>query len=118
MSFNPDSGKIAGVEAITPIEKINDLTEFSLDDVDFKEIEERASIFVREAKFLPTDSTVKLVSVEEDGKLIYENDGRRQLANSQYDLAEGKEYKPEALGLLGFFGKSKIFGKKDDNQFV
>lgn len=118
MSFNPDSGKIAGVDSVTPVEKFNDLTEFSLDDVDFKEIEERASIFVREAKFSPIDKQVKLVSVEEDGKLIYEDEGRRQLAQSQYDLAEGKNYKPEELGLLGFFGKSKIFGKKDDDRLI
>ena len=118
MSFNPDNGKIAKVDAITSIDQINNLAELGLADVDLNEIEERASIFAQEAKFLPIDKQIKLVSVEEDGKLVYEDEGRRQLARNQYDLAEGKNYKPEELGLLGFFGKSKFFGKKDDTKLV
>lgn len=119
MSFNPDNGKIAKVDNVTPVEKINELAELNWEDIDLQEIEEKASIFVRDAKFTPIDG-VKLVSVEQNGKIIYEDDGKMQLVESQYDLAQMKTdgTLPTSSGLFGFFGKSKAFGRKDDDRLI
>ena len=118
MSFNPDNDRIVNVDAITPVEKINELTELNLEDVDFQAIEQKASIFIKDAKFVPVEESVKLISVEKNGKIIYENDGKMQLAESQLELAESKNDEPKISGFLGFFGKSKIFGRKDDDKFI
>ncbi len=118
MSFNPDNDKIVRVDAVTPVEKINELSELSSEDVDFQEIEKKASIFAKGAKFVPVDEAVKLVSVEKNGKIIYEDSGKMQLADSQLELAESKNEDQKMSGFLGFFGKSKAFGKKDDERFI
>ena len=83
-----------------------------------RKLKKKASIFVKDAKFTPVDEAVKLVSVEKNGKIIYEDQGRMQLVESQQDLAQLKNDTPLTSGLLGFFGKSKTFGKKDDDRFV
>lgn len=117
MSFNPidDNKPAMGAMAAG---KMNELPEIDLAEIDFKEIEKKASIFVKDTKFVPVDEQVKLVSVEKNGKLIYEDECRMQLANSQLDLAEMKNEDDTLIkGFLGgFFGKSKsMFDKKDDN---
>lgn len=116
MSFNPIDDK-KPVPGVKPVERISEIPELDLADVDFKEIEKKASIFVKDTKFVPVDEEVKLVSVEKNGKIIYEDDGKMQLANSQAELAEMKnEDDLNFTGLLGgFFGKSKsMFNKKDN----
>lgn len=118
MSFNPDNDRIVKLDTITPVEKINELAELNSEEVDFQAIEQKASIFAKDAKFVPVDESVKLVSVEKNGKIIYENDGKMQLAESQLELAETKNDEQKMSGFLGFFGKSKAFGKKDDDRFV
>lgn len=106
MSFNPidDNKPAMGAMAAG---KMNELPEIDLAEIDFKEIEKKASIFVKDTKFVPVDEQVKLVSVEKNGKLIYEDEGRMQLANSQLDLAEMKNEDDTLIkGFLGgFFGK-------------
>lgn len=116
MSFNPIDDK-KPAPGVKPMEKISEIPELDLADIDFKEIEKKASIFVKDTKFVPVDEEVKLVSVEKNGKIIYEDDGKMQLANSQAELAEMKNEEDFNLpGLLGgFFGKSKsMFNKKDN----
>lgn len=119
MSFNPDNGKIVKVDSVTSVEKINELAELNLDDIDFQEIERRASIFTKHANYVPVDEkSVRLVSVEDNGKLIYEDYGRMQLADSQQELAESKYVENKRIPMPKFFGKSKAFGNKDDDQYV
>lgn len=118
MSFSPDNDRIVKIDTITPVEKINELAELNLEEVDFSAIEQKASIFSKDAKFVPIEESVKLVSVEKNGKIIYENEGRMQLAESQLELAESKNDELKKSDFLGFFGKSKIFGKKDDDRFI
>lgn len=118
MSFSPDNDRIVKIDTITPVEKINELAELNLEEVDFSAIEQKASIFAKDAKFVPIEESVKLVSVEKNGKIIYENEGRMQLAESQLELAESKNDDFKTSGFLGFFGKSKTFGKKDDDRFI
>lgn len=117
MSFDPINDKSAAIGA-GKADKVNELQEIDFSNLDFGEIEKRASIFVDKTKFVPVDEQVKLVSVEKNGKIIYEDEGKMQLANSQAELAEMKNEDDNAIkGFLGgFFGKSKsMFNKKDDN---
>ena len=100
-----------------PVDKV-DLPELNLGDVDFAEIEKKASIFTQGAKFTPVDESVKLVSVEGDGKLIYEDEGEMHLVDSQQELAEIKNKDDNSIkGFFGgFFGNSKsMFSKKNDD---
>ena len=45
MSFNPDNGKIAKVDNVTPVEKINELAELNLEEIDLQEIEKKSQHF-------------------------------------------------------------------------
>ncbi len=111
MSINPIDDK----KNVT-LDKSADLPEFGLADIDFEAIEQKASIFVKDTKFVPVDEQVKLVSVEKNG-IIYEDDGKMQLVNSQTELAENKL--DDDFNLSGFFGgflgKKSMFSTKKNN---
>ena len=63
MSFDPiDNSK--NIPGAKPADMPADLPEFTLADIDFEAIERKASIFVKDTKFVPVDEQVKLVSVE------------------------------------------------------
>ena len=115
MSFDPiDNSK--NIPGAKPADMPSDLPEFTLADIDFAAIEKKASIFVKDTKFVPVDEQVKLVSVEKNG-IIYEDEGKMQLANSQTELAENKlDEDFNITGFFsGFFGKKSMFNKKNDN---
>ena len=115
MSFDPiDNSK--NIPGAKPADMSTDLPEFALADIDFAAIEIKASIFVKDTKFVPVDEQVKLVSVEKNG-IIYEDEGKMQLANSQTELAETKlDEDFNITGFFGgFFGKKSMFNKKNDN---
>ncbi len=118
-SFNPinDKNPLSGA---MPVDKVNDLPEFDLADIDFKEIEKKASIFVKDTKFVEVDETVKLVDVAKNGKIIYEDNNGMKLADSQLDLAETMTEDDNAIkGFLGgFFGKSKSMFNKNNGNFA
>lgn len=103
---------------------INEIPEFSFSDNDAKEIEKKASIFLKENKFVPVKEKVKLVDVQKtDGecKLIYENEkGIMFAAKSQKDLAEIEKERNKMPGFLGgFFNKGRsAFGEDDDRNFI
>lgn len=111
MSINPIDDK----KNVT-LDKSADLPEFGLADIDFEAIEQKASIFVKDTKFVPVDEQVKLVSVEKNG-IIYEDDGKMQLVNSQTELAENKL--DDDFNLSGFFGgflgRKSMFSNKKNN---
>ena len=112
MSFNPDNDRIVKLDTITPVEKINELAELNSEEVDFQAIEQKASIFAKDAKFVPVDESVKLVSVEKNGKIIYENDGKMQLAESQLELAETKNDEQKCPVFSDFSENQKLLEKK------
>ena len=47
MSFNPDNGKIAKVDNVTPVEKINELAELNLEEIDLQEIEKKPAFSLK-----------------------------------------------------------------------
>lgn len=103
------------------IGKIGDLPEFGFSEFDFKEVEQRASIFIKGNNFFPVNETVKLVDVQKDGKLVYEDgNGEVFTANSQHELAELHER--DTFKMPGFFGgivdKAKSIFSTDDGNFA
>ena len=114
MSIDPIDNK--SVSGFNPADQNTELPEFGLAEIDFEAIEKKASIFVKDTKFVPVDEQVKLVNVKKNG-IIYDENGKMQLANSQTELAENKLDDDFNLSGFfgGFFGKKSMFSKKQDN---
>ena len=119
MTFNPIDNGGASIGA-GKVDTFNELQEIDFSTLDFDAIEKKASLFVKGTKFVAVGEEVKLVSVEKDGKIIYEDDGKMQFAGSQSELAEYKNEEDNAFKGFwgGFFGKPKSAFDRNKSNFA